>query len=78
MYGRVIMAESLDQRTCGDCGVIVTNRRDECPECGKSLLVTRKRKKDRPRLNPDDDPVDVYDRSFETRLEMGFSMLEWE
>ncbi len=72
------MAESLDQRICGDCGVIVTNRSGECPECGKSLLVTDKTQKDRWRIGRDEQPIDIYDRSLETRLRMGFSMLAWE
>ena len=72
------MAESLDQRICVDCGVVVTNRSGECPECGKLLLVTDKTQKDRSRFGRDDQPIDVYDRSLETRLRMGFSMLAWE
>ena len=72
------MAESLDQRICDDCGVIVTNRSGECPECGKLLLVTGKSHKDRSRFGRDEQAIDVYDRSLETRLRMGFSMLAWE
>ena len=72
------MTESLDQRICGDCGVIVTNRSGECPECGKLLLVTRNSHKDRSRFGRDEQPIDIYDRSLETRLRVGFSMLAWE
>ncbi len=31
MSRRVMMTENIKERTCDDCGRVVTNRRDECP-----------------------------------------------
>ncbi len=78
MFGSVMMEESLDQRICGDCGVVATSDRRECPECGRLLRSERKRRNRRVGIDLDSDGIEEPDRSFESRLEDGFSMLKWE
>ena len=73
-----MMNESLDQRTCGDCGVVATSDKRECPECGRLLRSHRKRRNRRVGIDLDSDCIVESDRTFESRLEDGFSMLRWE
>ena len=73
-----MMNESLDQRICGDCGFVVTSDKRECPECGRLLRSHRKRRSRRVGIDLDSDCIEEMDRSFESRLEDGFSMLRWE
>lgn len=73
-----MMEESLDQRTCGDCGGVVTSNKRECPECGRLLRSHRKRRNRRVGIDLDSDCIEEPDRTFESRLEDGFSMLRWE
>jgi hypothetical protein len=78
MFAGVMMAESLDQRICGDCGVVATSQKRECPECGRLLRPQRKRRNRRVGMDLDRDCIEEPDRTFESRLEDCFLMLEWE
>lgn len=72
------MAESLDQRVCDDCGVIVTSSRQECSECGKLLRPNGRRRSRRSGIDLDRDMIEEFERSLESRLSEGFTMLNWE
>ena len=51
-----------------------------CSECGKSLKDARPRKRRRKGTvrNPKESNREPLDKSYEQRLEDGFSMLNWE
>lgn len=72
------MTENIEERTCDDCGRVVTNRRDECPICRTPLRSRRKRRDRLFDIDAEHDWCDESDPSYESRLEEGFLMLEWE
>jgi len=78
MHGRVIMAESLDQHFCSDCGILISERKQECPECGKLLHTSARRRSKRVGLHCAHDWLDEPERSLDVRLQDGFAMLNWE
>ena len=73
-------ARSLHQLICDDCGTVAMDGSPVCSECGRSLNEDRPRK--RRRTGAERDPRESnrgpLDKSYEQRLEDGFSMLNWE
>jgi len=72
------MTKSIKRIVCSDCGVVVTSDKRECPECGRLLRSQRKRRNRKVGIDLDSDCIEEPDRSFESRLEDGLSMLRWE
>ncbi|MCU0710016.1 MAG: hypothetical protein MUF23_17175 [Pirellula sp.] len=71
------MTESLEDYCCRDCGVLVKNGKEECPACGKLLRAEPPRHRKRVGIDLDRVLIDEPERTYESRLEDGFSMLDW-
>ena len=72
-----IVMESNQQQICDECGFAVPSSKSECPDCGRSMRSLRKNRK-RKKKQSEEHGVDVLDRSMDARLEIGFSMLNWD
>jgi predicted RNA-binding Zn-ribbon protein involved in translation (DUF1610 family) len=72
------MAESLEQHFCSDCGIVISERKQECPECGKLLHTAARRRSKRLGLHCVQEGLEEPERSFDSRLHDGFAMLNWE
>jgi hypothetical protein len=70
------MAVRLEDCYSDECGILIHDRQPVCPDCGNLLRAPRPRRTKSERAEPDDLPQEP-DRSFESRLADGFSMLNW-